>query len=92
MLLGADVFGKICESGYLAIPGTEAKLMNTKGFAIIGNCQAAYVVCSTAAVSLLNRNETKSLERLLSKFWEVEKVPEIFSDKTSENQMCEDIF
>ncbi|KAF2883762.1 hypothetical protein ILUMI_22407 [Ignelater luminosus] len=93
ILLGADVLGEILEPGSLIIPNSRAKLLNTKfGYVVIENVnQDLHKSANLATALIVSSNEVK-LTKLINKFWEVERVPEIFSKRSSKQQLCEETF
>ncbi|KAF2890393.1 hypothetical protein ILUMI_15780 [Ignelater luminosus] len=93
ILLGADVLGEILEPGSLIIPNSRAKLLNTKfGYVVIGNVnQDLHKSANLATALIVTSNEVK-LTKLINKFWEVERVLEISSERSSEQQLCEETF
>ncbi|KAF2882046.1 hypothetical protein ILUMI_24125 [Ignelater luminosus] len=93
ILLGADALGEILEPGSLIIPNSRAKLLNTKfGYVVIGNVNQDLHKTSNLATALIVTSNEVKLTKLINKFWEVERVPEIFSERSSEQQLCEETF
>lgn len=60
-----------------------------------------YIVSGTSALQNTNAvcnltihsfHSTSSLEKLVNKFWETEKVPELFKEHNTEQEACENSF
>lgn len=103
MLLGADVFFRVLmppepdvviqeviHPGPSVTTPTVPVLHTQFGYVIAGSVPVA--PNSKQVTSLFCLNCDDSLNDTLSKFWETEKVPEVFSEKSSEHEACEKLF
>ncbi|KAJ8972337.1 hypothetical protein NQ314_000213 [Rhamnusium bicolor] len=97
VLLGADIFFQILLTGTIKLGLKNLVLQNTFfGFVVSGSVPdvaqpKTQQLCNTSVVSM-HALSCANLENLLTKFWENEKVPEIFKESISEQEACESSF
>ncbi|KAJ8957790.1 hypothetical protein NQ317_005821 [Molorchus minor] len=90
LLLGADLFPLIIQNGRVIGNANEPVALNTIfGFVLMGKFENTKL--SHVTQSLLCQSEQQSLNDMLSKFWELENIP----NKTAvspDNELCEQLY
>jgi hypothetical protein len=93
ILIGAGLFWDILRDGRIKLSNNQTYIQNTKlGWILGGPFQTAAIqIHNSICCNLKSTNPNESLQKLVTKFWEVENFD---SDKilTVEDQKCEDIF
>ncbi|KAL0892289.1 hypothetical protein ABMA27_015463 [Loxostege sticticalis] len=99
MLLGADVFFQVLLREQLPVPSSGLVLQNTFfGYVVAG--RAGHSGASTSSCLASNfccTQQTQDdffskLDHNVSQFWQSEKVPEVFTEANSEQELTEHIF
>jgi hypothetical protein len=93
ILIGAGLFWDILRDGRIKLSNNQTYIQNTTlGWILGGPFQTAAIqIHNSICCNLKSTNPNESLQKLVTKFWEVENFD---SDKilTVEDQKCEDIF
>lgn len=92
ILLGADIFFESILSGTINLGKNNLILQNTLfGYVVSGSIPKIQNnnLCNLSVVSL---HSTKNLDTLVNRFWENEKVPELYKEFTDEHKACESKF
>lgn len=92
ILLGADVFGQIIDSGFMRGPGNVVAQYTHLGWILSGDINASFNV-SQHITSLHITRQVEEDNNLLKKFWEVES--ELYTKQsmwTKEEERCEEIY
>ncbi|KAF2887690.1 hypothetical protein ILUMI_18483 [Ignelater luminosus] len=94
VLLGANVFFQILLRGTIKLGTNNLVLQNTLfGFVASGSIPINLInhnLCSNFLVVSLH--SLTHLENLVSRFWETEKVPEVFPEFPTEREACETLY
>ncbi|GFG32676.1 hypothetical protein Cfor_12291, partial [Coptotermes formosanus] len=88
LLLGADIFFKVMQDGKISGGPSDPIMLNTKfGYIISGD---SFPCCNV--VTSLHAVESTDLDHIVKKFWETEKVPEVFLESLPEHAHSERVF
>lgn len=93
ILLGADVFGHILDSGFIRGPGNLVAQCTHLGWILSGNINAPSFNVSQHITSLHITRQVEEDNNLLKKFWEVEA--ELYTKQSiwsKEEEKCEEIY
>ncbi|XP_073959815.1 uncharacterized protein [Choristoneura fumiferana] len=93
ILLGADVFGHILDSGFMRGPGNLVAQCTHLGWILSGDINASSFNISQHITSLHITRQVEEDNNLLKKFWEVES--ELYTKQTiwsKEEEKCEEIY
>lgn len=88
LLLGADIFFRVLQDGKIEGGPSDPIMLNTRfGYIISGDS----FPCCNVATSLHAVVDT-DLDHIVKKFWETEKVPEVFLESLPEHAHSERVF
>ncbi|KAG7295220.1 hypothetical protein JYU34_022191 [Plutella xylostella] len=87
MLLSSDVFFKIMLDGKIEGGPADPILLNTKLGYIVSSTG-----CSNASSITMHTFQSPDLDHCVSKFWEAEKVPDIYHESLPEHEYSEKVF
>lgn len=103
MLMGCDVFFQVLlptqplqllkSDGQTATTSAAAPcLINTRFGYVVGGAIPALTTHLSNQVTLLCNTCNSDIKDTLQQFWKTEEVPQIFCEKSSETEQCEEIF
>jgi hypothetical protein len=98
MLLGADIFFQVLLREQLPALPSQIVLQNTRfGYIVAGKVSHSGAVSTVLASNFccqqqLHDNDISTLNRSVSQFWLTEKVPEVYAEADSEQELAETMF
>lgn len=92
ILFGADVFFQILLAGTIKVNKSQLVLQNTCFGYVVSGSLPNFKQNSSSNLSVIALHTAVQMEKLVSQFWEAEKVPEIYIEYPTEQEACEAIF